>query len=696
MSTTFSELAADRPLEDPSADTLGRVAFAERIAAELLAWQGRDHLVISINGEPGSGKTTVKNFIRQGLAGTASRAGAVVVEFNPWQGTARDDLGCALCMEIAGQIENRAATAGITELAAAWRQLAAAVSNHGNFPAPAGAPARSGATAHEHVRQQLGALPLPLILFVDDVDHLPAPEVQLLVRFLKANLAFPNLVCCLLFSRARIVHALDAGTAGHGAESLRKFVQIEFELPEAPEPLLRCQVEQGVTGILDAASFPARPHERWHDVFSAAVWPWFSTPRDVKRFRSALAFQFVGHFHAQQRVLEVNPIDLVVLESLRMFAHPVYLELRDSFRGRESRLVRLMSGRDEERKEARLEIDQLAERLTLSPREKRAVAAALQHLLPFGAGDMHGRREDWDRDLRLCSPRHSERYFHLGAIPSALPAHRLVEIVRAMDDRAKLEALLLRAAGEGVLAEVLERLPPLLEAFPESHVAASASALSGICDQIPAGAPEDIENRLIRLASDLFARLENPLKRENVMAELLEDASRLTGPILLLHQLRPRAEVPAGSGTTSLSIEQFRRLLKPALLRLQVSAADGGIWRSRECGSLIRRWWEWAGNKDEVREWLLHEVKQPEHARAWLRTFVAAASTAQPRERVLLLEDLSQFCDPALVATAAAQAGGDGIDRAAARTLVQALAPKGTSAGFALRNLVVRVEAEAA
>lgn len=690
MTSTFAELAADRPLDDPAADTLGRNGFAEHVAAELLARQGREHLVIGLNGDMGSGKTTLKNFIRHHLRAAAAHGPApAIVEFNPWLGRDRRDPGQALHVQMAEQLAAQSAIPGAAELGATWRRLAG-----GSDAADTGADGASGTRqTRDALPAQLRALPGPVVLFIDDLDQLPSAEVAQVCRALKANGDLPNIVCFLLFAREAMVRALDAETPGRGAESLRQFVQIELELPAAPEALLRQQLESGLATLLDRVTFPVSSRDRWQNVIAGGVWPLFSTPRDVKRFLSAFGFQFARHFDDAQRVLEVNPIDLVVLEAVRMFAHPVYQELRDTVGRREARLVRLLSGRDDERKEARLEFDELVERLPLAPRERRAVAAALQNLLPPGTGGVHGVREDWDRDLRLCSPRHSARYFHLGAVADALPARRLLEIVRTAGDRLKLEALLLGAATEDVLPEVLERIPPLLGTLTEADAAVAAAALAGICDRIPAGAPDDIETRLIRLAGELFARLQNPLKRETVVAELLDDGTRLTGPILLLYQLRPRSDLPAGTASTCVSIEQFRRLIKPALERLQASAADGSIWRSREYGALIKRWWEWSTNRDEIRRWLLEEMKQPERARAWLRAFLAPSPTAA-REMVFQLEELGQYCDPAAVATAAAKAEGDGIDRAAVRTVAQALSPRGTSAGFALRTLVVKLDGE--
>ena len=343
-----------------------------------------------------------------------------------------------------------------------------------------------------------------------------------------------------------------------------------------------------------------------------------------------------------------------------------------------------------------MEIDCVVADSSLPTRKKRILTTVLQHLLPPGTGGGHGCREDWDRDLRLCSPRHVERYFHLGACDDAVPAYRLIEIVRATGERPRMEQLLFKAAHENRLPEVLDRLPALLETLSESQLAVAAAALCGICDQIPKDAPADVENRLVRFAAELFARLRNPVKREDIVAALLDDSSRLTGAILLLQHLRPRADAPAAAGGTALSIEQFRRLVKPAAEKLRESALAGHIWRSREYGALIRRWWEWSGDKGAVRQWLLEQIRQPEHARAWLRTFLDGSNSSSPKERVLQFEEIGQFCDPAVLAASAALASGDGVDRAAARALAQALAPQGTAHAIARRTLVVHLEAEAA
>jgi hypothetical protein len=166
--------------------------------------------------------------------------------------------------------------------------------------------------------------------------------------------------------------------------------------------------------------------------------------------------------------------------------------------------------------------------------------------------------------------------------------------------------------------------------------------------------------------------------------------------VLLLHALRPRSDTANGSTAASLTLEQFRRLIATALDKLKENALSGAIWRSREAGTLIKRWWDWSTGKDAVHGWLLHQVKEPENARRWLRTFVVPSPTSPGRELTLQLDEMGQYCDLNAVSAGVNQPGGDAIDRAAAQLLTQVLANKGTSAGLSLRTLTIPLEAAAA
>jgi hypothetical protein len=69
--------------------------------------------------------------------------------------------------------------------------------------------------------------------------------------------------------------------------------------------------------------------------FLDTLWPYFNNLRDIKRFLGV--FEFYFSMHLNQGTLEVNPIDLIVVEALRMFDHDAFLAVsRAFFRGRDA------------------------------------------------------------------------------------------------------------------------------------------------------------------------------------------------------------------------------------------------------------------------------------------------------------------------------------------------------------------------
>lgn len=119
---------ADRPVEHPAQDELGRRGFAQRIAKELCAWRQKDSLVVSLNGDWGSGKTTLANLIRHFIdeqtTATPDKK-PIVIQFNPWQWSGQDKLLVAFFDEIGAAFRSGKIVDTVTakKLARFWEGL---------------------------------------------------------------------------------------------------------------------------------------------------------------------------------------------------------------------------------------------------------------------------------------------------------------------------------------------------------------------------------------------------------------------------------------------------------------------------------------------------------------------------------------------------------------------------------------------
>jgi hypothetical protein len=92
-------LSADRPIRSKSEDLLGRSTFADSLAAVVKGWTGNDSLAMALYGPWGIGKSSIKNMMLDKLRDGAPDA-PIVVEFNPWQWAAQDQLADAFFREL--------------------------------------------------------------------------------------------------------------------------------------------------------------------------------------------------------------------------------------------------------------------------------------------------------------------------------------------------------------------------------------------------------------------------------------------------------------------------------------------------------------------------------------------------------------------------------------------------------------------
>jgi predicted KAP-like P-loop ATPase len=300
------EFSADQPLNDPADDRLCRDRFSEEIARSIAAWSGRESFVLSLTGEWGSGKSTIKNFVIHYLGDKAH-----VLEFNPWQWSGQDKLIEVFLWQLGALFGKDDVAKKTKKLASRWKAYASMVKVGGVLSAPtqtiiaslfslstvtiligvwlllkaslwvtllvvalliviislsfvgrlitrismalndwAISRERSLEELRSDIDQELRKLDKPVVVFVDDIDRLTDSEIKLLVQLVKANAQFPNLVFFLLFQKNIVTKALSAITSDDGAKYLSKIVQIEFAVPAASEKELQRIMGEGLDRII--------------------------------------------------------------------------------------------------------------------------------------------------------------------------------------------------------------------------------------------------------------------------------------------------------------------------------------------------------------------------------------------------------------------------------------------------------------
>jgi predicted KAP-like P-loop ATPase len=535
-------LSDDRPISRKADDRLGRVGFAEGLAKAIASWHGHESLVIALFGQWGSGKSSIKNIALEHLKGVSPEKATVrVVEFNPWQVANRDQLASAFFDQVGiavGKlsVEKRRRLAarwqryalylqrgrdlasilrepvalglaliafgvlgfglsgsrnvavlvslGLIVLAAAlrwWARFAEIV--QGVLAIGLDAGRMSALEMKEELASDLRGLPHPLLVVIDDIDRLTPGEALEMLQLVKANADFPNVVYLLLYDRVVLESALSSATKASGRDYLEKVVQVGFDVPSVEKGRLQKVLFEGLDQILADAEvqkhFDAR---RWGNMFLGGIEPFFSDLRRVNRFLSTLSFH-VGAFRSQA-AFEVNPIDLIALEALRVFEPKVYEALPAAKAALTER--RDQHRHDEQQRTLTALVDSAQEQ------NRDFVKSILKQLFPSAewawGGSNYG--HDWDdiwfRELRVCSEDVFDRYFVLGTPAGDISQTDLSSLLASTGDRVALGVKLEELHGRGLLGVALDRLEAYKERIDPAHAEPFVTALFDQSERIGA------------------------------------------------------------------------------------------------------------------------------------------------------------------------------------------------------------------
>lgn len=328
MSEERSSLSADSPLKHPDEDELGYARFAEQLARAVVRMAPNDGLVISINGSWGSGKSTVLNFMLHYLEQEQEDKRPIVIRFNPWWFSGREDLTRLLI----GQIRARLGDKDYGDLKGKLADFADLASKIPGLPGREvgeffadklrGEP--DLVALKEKIDNLLLSQTRKILVLTDDIDRLTSAEVRNLFRTIKATANFSNVIYLLAFDTNVVTEALEQGFVASGQQYLEKIVQVPFELPHPDQIALRQLLFKKLDQIISGTPEHLFDRMYWTNVYFDGIDHFISTPREVVRLINVLRATYPAVDG------EVNPVDFIAVEALRVFRPEIYGVIREN------------------------------------------------------------------------------------------------------------------------------------------------------------------------------------------------------------------------------------------------------------------------------------------------------------------------------------------------------------------------------
>jgi predicted KAP-like P-loop ATPase len=290
-------LGAERAIESLSEDALGRDSFVSRLSRVLISETTKKSsgTVVGLVGSWGSGKSSILNLLEEYIR--ASHPTAVVVRFNPWLISGRNDL----IQEFFGALRSEIATSGDKS-----KVVVKTIVDYGSRLSPilefipgVGSAARAviNTTAsvlekgesitnlRKHLLDALANFPEPVVVMIDEVDRVEDAEVKAVAQLVRSIADFQNISYILAYDSHRVAEALGNGDQARGRNYLEKIVQLQIPIPiitaEELASVFRAELMR-ISDFMLPKGFPEL--QRYQEMEQLLVTKLLSTLRDVKRF----------------------------------------------------------------------------------------------------------------------------------------------------------------------------------------------------------------------------------------------------------------------------------------------------------------------------------------------------------------------------------------------------------------------------
>jgi hypothetical protein len=300
---------AHRAIANSSQDRLGREGFVRRLTQALVRDErSATGLVVGLVGAWGSGKSSILNLLYQNIS--TQYPGAVLVRFDPWLVSGRDDLISQFFRELRDALPKEGKKDKLSKLRedldnyveelspfidlipSTWVRALVRVGI-----SVSGRKTKERSSLHGHrqrLLKSLGGIGVPIVAFIDEVDRLEDDEIRAMAQLVRSIADFPQISYILAYDADRVAQALGSNLGDDplsaGRSYIEKIVQLQVPIPHALPEEISTLLIVSLEPIAGEAGWPDGWKEdgRIRELMSILVPEHISTPRDVFRLATAI------------------------------------------------------------------------------------------------------------------------------------------------------------------------------------------------------------------------------------------------------------------------------------------------------------------------------------------------------------------------------------------------------------------------
>lgn len=675
---------SDEPKVAIKQDLFSRAPFANRISELICERKESDSLVIGIYGEWGSGKTTLMNFIKEGLVADSS---IVIIDFNPWRFEEENqrilNFFQTLATSLQKEIHTRKERIGqiISQYSAYLTPLALTCgAGVGSLSISGGAQAigvsLSSVTLDElktRLESILKEEGKTVVIFVDDVDRMDNKEIRSLFKLIKISANFKNIIYVVAFDEKNVAKALSETYSDDRLESgmlfLEKIIQLPLHLPKITDHDMTNFALWEISESLKYSGVILEEDEihQFGRSFFRGFEGKLKTPRILKRYCNSLKFSLP--------ILkgEINYVDFMLIEGIRIIYPNLYSEIRLN---PEYFLLEELS-RDTSRVEViKKHIVNIVESALEKDNEKdyNSVFSLLQDLFPRIATVNSNTYypSDWDiawqRKKKICSRDYFERYF-IYSIPKGDLSDIKFEQFLKQSDSMSIEELsdnFNSSFNIDETAAFIYKIQFQFDKIPINCIGKLAIALAKNGTKYKKDDSEVFSfstfDRSAFVIVQMLERISDLSERQYLARQVIEHSNPIDFTAEILRELKVGIE---GKMSTIFSEEEGGELILTLKERIKaLSNTENFFENYPKHVLLLFHYWGYGGSREEVREYVSQMLaSNPEYVIKLLSIFSVkgwgANGPVYERLSSKSYSDLKEIVDPEFVVLAIKQIMGD-------------------------------------
>ncbi len=449
-------------------------------------------------------------------------------------------------------------------------------------------------------------------------------------QLIKANLEFPNVVFLLLFQRNLVEDKMNDGLQ-LGRDYLEKIIQVPFDIPQIETTRIHSLLLDKLRKMIeqDESATKMFDEDRWGRIFYRSMNVYFDDLRSVYRYTSTLSFHF--NILKGKSAFEVNPVDLMAIECLRVFEPDVYKEI-----ARSKKLFttngsdRYGGSKDSTVTSINIILDKAA------PDKRDSVKKMIKQLFPtidWALGGMQydgGFARNWLKEMRICYPSNFDKYFQFRIPSDELSNSELQEMLSLTADSDRFSSFILSLKERDILVNALSQFEAFIDEILLKNGGSYVKGILDVGDHIDAQSMGFMTFSATKHAEMLISGFLQRIDNQEDRGKLLLDCFKISeGLSVIQHILQSDENCRERLGTgCTLRDNEFEALKVEFVKRLDEMSVNSpnDLLSNQHLVSLLYRWKRW-GNENIVTDWLKLQTQTVEGCITLLKNFVSKSSS---------------------------------------------------------------------